>query len=91
MVQKNPNQARIGTILASRKCPATVVSVNGGFNILRDGEPVSRLRRRGPAWEVMWWSHRDKWESIGDFGGEVFDSLDEAAGYVLDDPMGIFW
>ena len=42
-------------------------------------------------WEVLWWSHCDRWESIGDFGGMVFDTIEEAAEYVLDDPMGIFW
>jgi len=52
---------------------------------------VSRIRVRGQFWEVVWWSHRDKWESIGDLGGMIFDTIDEAAKYVLDDPMGVFW
>ena len=56
------------------------------------GRPVARLRKRGrTAWEVCWWSHRDKWDHIGDFGGEVFEDLDEAVAYVLADPMDIFW
>ncbi len=54
-----------------------------------DGQPVARLRNLGKdGWEVLWWSHRDKWESIGDFGGVVCDDVDEALAYVLDDPMG---
>ncbi len=57
-----------------------------------DGQPVARLRDLGKnGWEVLWWSHRDKWESIGDFGRVVFDDVDEALTYVLEDPMGIFW
>ena len=57
-----------------------------------DGQPVARLRNLGKnGWEVLWWSHRDKWESIGEFGGVVCDDVDEALTYVLDDQMGIFW
>ena len=57
-----------------------------------DGQPVARLRSLGrDGWEVLWWSHRDKWESIGDFGGIIYHDVDEALAYVLDDPMGIFW
>ena len=57
-----------------------------------DGQPVARLRDLGKGgWEVLWWSHRDKWEPIGDLGGIACDDVDEALTYVLDDPMGIFW
>ena len=29
-----------------------------------DGQPAARLRNLGKdGWEVLWWSHRDKWES----------------------------
>jgi hypothetical protein len=52
---------------------------------------MNDLRQRDRCWEVLWWSHRDKWESIGDMGGVVFDTVEEAAEYVLDDPMGLFW
>ena len=55
-----------------------------------DGQRVARLRNLGKdGWKVLWWSHRDKWESIGEFGGIVCDDMDEALAYVLDDPMGI--
>ena len=52
----------------------------------------ARLRPtgKGDDVEVLWWSHRDKWESIGDFGGIIL-SLDEALDYVAEDPMGCFW
>ena len=57
-----------------------------------DGQPVARLRNLGKdGWAILWWSHRDKWESIGDFFGVVYDDVDEVLTYVLDDPMGIFW
>ena len=57
-----------------------------------EGQPVVRLRILGKdGWEVLWWSHRDRWESIGDFGGVVCDDVDEALTFVLDDQMGIFW
>src|SRR4051794_11014566 len=34
------------------------------------GRPIARLRPtgKGDQVEVMWWSHRDKWDQIGDFG-----------------------
>jgi len=38
----------------------------------------------------MWWSHRDRWDQIGDFGPMVMP-LDEALDYVAKDPMGCFW
>lgn len=40
--------------------------------------------------EVMWWSHRDKWDQIGDFGPMVMP-LEEALDYVAKDPGGFFW
>ena len=84
-------QSRVESILAARRCPAEVVRASRGYTIVYEGRAVSRIRQRGECWEVVWWSHRDKWESIGDFGGVVFDTIDEATKYVLDDPMGIFW
>jgi hypothetical protein len=37
----------------------------------------------------MWYSHRDKWDHIGDFGG-VTMSLEEALEYVITDAPGCF-
>ena len=39
--------------------------------------------------EVMWYSHRDKWDHIGDFGGMTMP-LDEALEYVVSDAPGCF-
>jgi len=65
-----------------------------GYSLFREdnGRPVARLRPtgKGDLVEVMWWSHRDKWDQIGDFGPMVM-SLDEALDYINKDPMGIFW
>lgn len=77
---------------------------NGGGVIIRrdkggyflflegDGSRVARLRPTGNADEVeiLWWSHRDRWEAIGDFG-RVILPLDEALEYIADDPLGCFW
>ena len=57
-----------------------------------DGQPVARRRNLGKnGWEILRWSHRHRWESIGDFGGDVCDDSDESLTYVLENPMGIFW
>lgn len=65
-----------------------------GCSLFREdnGKPVARLRPTGKRnqVEVMWWSHRDKWDRIGDFGPMTM-SLDKALDYVSKDPMGIFW
>lgn len=57
-----------------------------------DGSPIARLRPTGNGDEVtvLWWSHRDKWEQIGDFGGVILP-LDEALDFVAKDPYGCLW
>ena len=84
-------QSRIEAVFEKRECPAIVRRINRGYTIFYEDRAVPRIRQCGRLWEVLWWSHRDRWESIGDFGGMVFDTIEEAAEYVLDDPMGIFW
>jgi hypothetical protein len=65
-----------------------------GYSLFREdsGAPVARLRptRSGDRMEVLWWSHRDRWEPIGAFGG-VTKPLDEALDFIAEDPMGCFW
>mgnify|MGYP005839160571 CR=1 FL=1 len=39
--------------------------------------------------EVLWWSHRNKWESIGDFDG-IFLPFDDALKYIDEDPLSCF-
>ncbi len=78
------NQAKGGGIRKTAK----------GYSLFREdsGEPVARLRPTGQAdkVEVMWRSHRDKWEQIGGFGPMVMP-LDKALEFVAKDPDGIFW
>jgi hypothetical protein len=72
-----------------RRCPAVAVRVNKGYTICCEGRVISRIRPRYGRWEVLWW--RGRWDSIGDMGGVLFDTPAEAAEYVMNDPMGIFW
>ena len=65
-----------------------------GYSLFREdtGAPVARLRpaKKGELMEVLWWSHRDRWEPIGEFGG-ISMPLDEALNYIAEDPMDCFW
>src|SRR5262249_31694068 len=65
-----------------------------GYSLVREdsGRPVARLRPndRGDRYDVLCWSHREKWEPIGDSGG-VSLPLDEALEFIADDPYGCFW
>ncbi len=83
--------SRIKAVFEKRGCPAFPVRVSRGYTIYYEGGAVARIRQRDKWWEVLWWTHRDKWESIGDMGGVVCDTVEEATEYVLKDPMGIFW
>lgn len=64
-----------------------------GYSLYRadNGRPIARLRPigKGDQVEVMWWSHREKWDQIGDLGPLVMD-LEEALDYIANDPMGCF-
>ena len=83
--------AQIKAVFQKRGCPALVCRMSGGYTIIHKDMLVSRIRQRGNGWEVLWRSYRDKWESIGDMGGVICDTVEEATEYVLKDPMGIFW
>jgi hypothetical protein len=65
-----------------------------GYSLFREdnGRPIARLKPtgKGDHVEILWWSHRDKWAQIGDFGPMVM-ALDEALAYVSKDPIGCFW
>ena len=80
------NQAQGGGVLIQKAAK--------GYSPFREDtcQPVARLRPTGKAdqVEVLWWSHRDKWDQIGDFGPFVMP-LDEALEYIAEDPMGCFW
>src|SRR6266542_2360539 len=67
--------------------------IRGGLSIYAINRkiPIARFvpcGSRGGV-EVMWYSHRDKWDHIGDFGG-VTMSLYQALEYVVTDAPGCF-
>lgn len=68
--------------------------VRGGYSLFDEdsGSPVAKLRPtgNGDEMEILWYSHRDKWEPIGDFGGVQLPLL-EALEYIAKDPQGCFW
>ena len=80
------NQAKGGGVIIQRAAQ--------GYSLFREdnGRPIARLRPtgQGDQVEVMWWSHRDKWEQIGDFG-PLLMSLDEALMYIAKNTLGCFW
>jgi hypothetical protein len=85
----DPAMSSIQAAFRKRRCPAIPVRANRGYTIYCEGRTISRIRQRYERWEVLWW--RGRWASIGDMGGVFFDTPAEAAKYVMDDPMGIFW
>jgi hypothetical protein len=80
------NQVKGGGVIIQRAAK--------GYSLFREdnGKPIARLRPtgKGDQVEVMWWSHRDKWEQIGDFG-PMRMSLDEALMYIARNTLGCFW
>jgi hypothetical protein len=86
--------ARIEAFSNAKGGGVIIRKANKGYSLFRadNGRPVARLRPtgKGDVVEIMWWSHRDKWEQIGDFGPFVMP-LDEALAYIARDPLGTFW
>ncbi len=68
------------------------VSKGSSLFVKEDGSPIAWLRPTGEGDNVavLWWSHRDKWEHVGDFGGEIMP-LDDALNFIVEDPYGCFW
>jgi hypothetical protein len=90
----DPLLARIEAFVAERGGGVVVRNSGGGYSLFRESpvRPVARFRPtgRGDAVEVKWWSHRDRWDDIGDFGPLVLP-LGQALAYLAEDPMGCFW
>jgi hypothetical protein len=86
--------ARIEAFSVAKGGGVVIHKAARGYSLFREdsGKPVARLRPtgKGDQVEVMWWSHRDRWDQIGDFGPMVMP-LAEALEYVAKDPMGCFW
>ena len=73
--------------------PVQTSFIKGGLSIytINRKTPIARFvpcGNRGGV-EVMWYSHRDRWDHIGDFGG-VTMSVQEALEYVVTDAPGCF-
>jgi hypothetical protein len=90
----DPILARIEAFRPARGGGVLIRKVAGGYSLFRadNGRPVARLRPagKGDQVEVMWWSHRDRWDHIGDFGPLVMP-LDEALDFIAEDSVGCFW
>jgi hypothetical protein len=86
----------LGRIEAFNRAEGGVVvrKAANGYSLFRkdNGKPVARLRptRKGDCVEVLWWSHRDRRDQVGDFGPMVMP-LHEALAYVAKDPVGCSW
>ena len=80
------NAAKGGGVLIEKR--------SEGYSLFREdnGRPIARLRPSGKddLVEIMWWSHRGKWERIGDMGPMMMP-LEAALECIAKDPMGIFW
>ena len=67
---------------------------SNGYSLFREdnGRPVARLRpsSKDDLVEILWWSHRGKWERIGDMGPMIMP-LEAALEYIVKDPVGVFW
>lgn len=94
MIQEDPFLQRIEAYNEAQGGGVRIRKAGKGYSLFvaEDGSPIARLRLtgKGDEVEVLWWSHRYRWESLGEFGGE-FMPLDEALDFVADDPYGIFW
>jgi len=80
------NEAKGGGVIIKKRAK--------GYSLFRadNGRPIARLRPFGDGdrVEIMWWSYRDRWEQIGDFGPMVMP-LEEALEYISKNPVGVFW
>ena len=78
------NRAQGGGVLIEKR--------SNGYSLFREdnGCPIARLRPSENLVEILWWSHRGKWERIGDMGPMTMP-LEAALKYIAKDPMGIFW
>ncbi len=94
MKQSDPLLERIEAYNKAQGGGVIIRRANKGYSLFvaEDGSPIARLRPSGSSDEVeiLWWSHRDKWESIGEFGGEIMP-LDDALKFIAEDPYGCLW
>lgn len=91
MKKVDPILERLETFNRSKGGGVFIERSRGGYSLFseRNGEPIARLRPtgKGDNFEVLWWS-REKWKSVGDFGGVILP-LDEALDYISN--QSVFW
>jgi len=94
MAKSDPILKRIEAFNQANGGGIAIQKAAKGYSLFREynGEPVVWLCPTGQAdnVEIMWWSHRDKWDEIGDFGPLVMP-LAKALEFVAEDPESIFW
>ncbi len=82
----------IAEYFATQGIPVETRYSKGGLSIyaITGKTPIARSvpTGNGESIEVMWYSHRDRWDHIGDFG--VTMSLDIALDYVVREAPGCF-
>ena len=85
---------RIVAFNATRGGGVRIEKRSNGYSLFREdnGRPVVRLRpsSKDDLVEILWWSHRGKWERIGDMGPMIMP-LEAALEYIAKDPIGVFW
>ena len=93
MAMLKEKQHMIAAYFEAHGIPVDTRFIRGGLSIFTKARktPITRFVPTGTAngVEVMWYSHRDKWDHIGDFGG-VTMALDKALDYVVSDAPGCF-
>ena len=93
-IDADPYKIRIEVFFRKRGVAVTVRKDKAGYSIFYGPRktPTARLRFTGDKdmVEVLWWSHRNRWESIGDFGG-ILLNFDDALKYIDKDPLGCLW
>jgi len=87
-------QHMIAAYFESHGIPVETRIIRGGLSVYMQARktPITRFIPTGndTGVEVLWYSHRDKWDHIGDFGG-VTMPLDKALEYVVSDAPGCFY
>jgi len=89
-------QEEVAAFLEKNGIPVEIQSAGGGLSIYAKAgkTPIARFvpagkGKQGDLVEVMRYSHRDKWDPIGDFDGATMP-LHEALAYVVSDAPGCF-
>jgi hypothetical protein len=86
--------ARIDAFNEAQGGGVAIRKSGAGYSLFREdtGEPLARLRPVGldDRFEVLYWSDRDRWESVGDLSGHLLP-LDQALAFIADDPARCFW